>query len=111
MQLTVRRHAIIYHEAPISENDWYDWQLCPGDLKATVMPIFPLRTFITIKGYSVWWQQGVQRSILTSAILDLKDDFKPRYEDRLEISALDILFIRLRWQSGLHFDLVLILIY
>jgi hypothetical protein len=33
---------------------------------------------------------GVQGSILTSAILDLKDDFKPRNQDRLEISALDI---------------------
>jgi hypothetical protein len=33
---------------------------------------------------------GVQGSILMSAILNLKDDFKPRNQDRLEISALDI---------------------
>jgi hypothetical protein len=33
---------------------------------------------------------GVQGSILTSAILDLKDDFKPRNQDRLEISVFDI---------------------
>jgi hypothetical protein len=57
------------------------------------MPIFPLETFVTIKSYVFGLTKaspGVQGSKLTSAILDLKDDFKQRHQDCLEISARHI---------------------
>jgi hypothetical protein len=54
------------------------------------MPIFPLETFITIKSYVFGLTKaspGVQGSKLTSATLDLNDNFKQRHQDCLEISA------------------------
>jgi hypothetical protein len=57
------------------------------------MPIFPLETFVTIKSYVFGLTKaspGVQGSKLTSAILNLKDDFKQRHQDCLEIPARHI---------------------
>ena len=57
MQLTVLRRAIIYHKAPIGSLKMIDTidNFVPetSTSKQLSMPIFPLKTFITIKGYSV----------------------------------------------------------
>jgi hypothetical protein len=84
-------------------------------LSRDILPIFPLETSVTIKGYSVRRKQvpicpafcltdyKVQGATLPSAILDLKDNHKNRAGDsHRKYCSTYVQLSRLRSLEGLH---------